>query len=542
MIRDPAALTARPFDLIVVGGGIYGICAAREAALRGLAVCLLERGDFVGETSSNSLRIIHGGLRYLQHGDLRRMRQSIAERRLLQQLAPGLVRPLPCVMPTYGHGLMGKEVLGAALWLNDLVGFDRNNGVASESRLPRGHVIGRSAVLDIAPALPRTGLTGGAVWYDCQATSTEHLAFAFLRSATEAGAVCANYAEVTGFLQAGGRIAGVRVADRLSGDELEIRGHAVLNAAGPWVDAVLGHLTGQNPRRQFIPSKAFNILISRQLFERYAVGLAGRISFRDEHAIVQKGAQLFFVVPWRDHSIIGTCHVRSAGDSDAAISETEVGQFLADVNQAYPDARLSFDDVLAVYSGLLPEAGVHAGPSVQLLKHPAFCDHGADGWLGFYSMVGVKWTTARYVAARTIDRIAAGSGWKIARPMAKPTTLPGAASADGGNERRAYVASDPALGRPIAPRTAVTGADVLYGIREEMAQRLTDVVLRRTDVAADGHPGAGVLEACADLMAGELRWGPARRRNELDLAERALRRRHSRPGFVQPAVAGAPGA
>jgi glycerol-3-phosphate dehydrogenase len=132
MTRDLPALASRSFDLVVVGGGIYGICAAREAALRGLAVCLLERGDFVGETSSNSLRIIHGGLRYLQHGDLRRMRESIGERRRLQRLAPALVRPLPCVMPTYGHGLMGKEALAVALAVNDLVGFDRNAGVAPE--------------------------------------------------------------------------------------------------------------------------------------------------------------------------------------------------------------------------------------------------------------------------------------------------------------------------------------------------------------------------------------------------------------------------
>jgi glycerol-3-phosphate dehydrogenase len=539
MIRDLAGLASRPFDLVVIGGGIYGICAAREAARRGLAVCLLDRGDFVGETSSNSLRIIHGGLRYLQHADLGRMRASIEERRLLQRLAPALVRPLACVMPTYGHGLMGKEALRVALAMNDLVGFDRNAGLPPESRLPRGRVIDRRALLDIAPGVLREGLTGGAVWYDCQATSTERLAFAFLRSATDAGAACANHAEVTGFLQAGGRIAGVEVTDRLSGEGFEIRSRAVLNAAGPWVDAVLDRLPTPPPH-QFIASKAFNVLVRRQLFPRHAVGLAGRRRFRDEHAIVQKGAQLFFVVPWRGCSMIGTRHLPCPVHGDDQITKTDVEAFLGEVNGAYPEARLSLDDVLAVYSGLLPEAGVTRGPSVQLLKHPTFRDHARDGHPGLFSVTGVKWTTARAVAGRTIDGIATASGWGPTGPGAELTALPGAASGERSPELAAYVARDPALGLPIAAGFSVAGADVLYGIREQMARRLGDVVFRRTELAADGHPGSAGLEACADLMAGELGWSAARRSAELELVEAVFHRRHSRPGSIRPPVLGVP--
>jgi glycerol-3-phosphate dehydrogenase len=537
VIRDLRALASREFDLIVVGGGIYGICAAREAARRGLAVCLLERGDFAGETSANSLRIIHGGLRYLQHGDVRRMRESIGERRLLQRIAPGLVLPLPCVIPTYGHGVVGREAMAIALALNDLVGFDRNAGLAPEARLPRGRVIGRSELLEIAPGVPRAGLTGGAVWYDCKATSTERLAVAFLRSAADAGAVCANYVEATGLLRTNRRITGVRVADQLSGDALEVRGGSVLNAAGPWVDAVADRLAGAGLRRQFIPSRAFNILVERQLFPRHAVGLAGRAGFRDPHAIVQKGTQLFFVVPWRGRSLIGTRHLRAAGD-DGAITDAEIHRFLEDVNDAYPGAGLSPDDVLAVYSGLLPEAGARGGPNVQLLKHAAFRDHRADGRPGLYSIVGVKWTTARYVASRTIDRIAAASGWKAAAHAAPESAiLPGAASADAGDALRPYVRRDATLGRPLAA-TRVTGAEVVHGIREQMAQRLADVVFRRTELAADGHPGPEAIEACADLMARELGWSPARRRMEVELVEDAFRRRHSRPRLAPHPVAG----
>jgi glycerol-3-phosphate dehydrogenase len=230
--------------------------------------------------------------------------------------------------------------------------------------------------------------------------------------------------------------------------------------------------------------------------------------------------------------------VRWAGTGDATIPEGEIEAFLADINRAYPDARLALDDVLAVYSGLLPETGVHDGPNVQLLKHPAFRNHAADGWAGLYSMVGVKWTTARYVASRTIARIATGSGWKIAPNPGETAPLLDAGSDEDGNARRAG-AGDPALARPIAPGTAVTADELVHGVREEMAQRLTDVVLRRTDLAADGHPGSGVLEACADVMAGELGWSPARRRTELELAENAFRRRHSRPESAGALATGA---
>ncbi len=560
MTRDLPALAANQFDLIVIGGGIYGICAARDAARRGLAVCLLERGDFVGETSSNSLRIIHGGLRYLQHADLRRMRQSICERRLLQRLAPGLVRPLPCLMPTYGHGLRGKAVLRIALAVNDLVGLDRNAGLGPALRLPPGRVISRREVLQLAPELPTAGLTGGAIWYDCQVSSSERLALAFLHSAAAAGVASANYAEVTGFLRDQGGVTGVRVTNRLTGDQFEIRGRAVLNATGPWTDSVLEQLGSGHRPRQFVASKGFNVLLKRRLFEGHAVALAGHVGFRDADALVHKGVQHFFAVPWRRHSLIGTRHLRYAGGADDfAVTGSELDQFLGEVNAAYPGAHLSSDDVLAVYSGMLPEAGAHTGADVRLQKHPTFRDHRDEGWRGLYSVVGVKWTTARYVAQWAVDQIArrmtpaAGPARPESAPLpdaepAGPDPLLSRDSVRGrdpiaeatirrlaayyGPRAEAilqYVDQAPALARPLAPDTEAIGAEVVHAVREESAQRLSDLILRRTDLAADGHPGIHVLAACADLMAAELAWDSTRRQQEIDLAETALRRLHCRP-------------
>src|SRR5919206_1378584 len=174
--RDLGALAGRVFDLAVVGGGIYGICAMRGAARRGLAACLVERDDFVAATSSNSLKILHGGLRYLQHGDLPRMRESIRERRLMLRFAPHLVRPLPFVLPTYGYGLRGKLILRAALALNDLIGSDRSAGVLPARQIPPGRVIGRDELRTLVPGLEDSGLSGAAIWYDCLVANTERLA------------------------------------------------------------------------------------------------------------------------------------------------------------------------------------------------------------------------------------------------------------------------------------------------------------------------------------------------------------------------------
>ncbi len=198
--RDLGALAGRRHDLAIVGGGIYGVCAAWEAARRGLSVCLLERGDFGGATSSQSLKVVHGGLRYLQHADLRRFREGVAERRSFLELAPHLVDPLPFLIPTYGRGLRSREAMALALLVNDVLSVGRNPRGDPSKRIPRGRVLRRGAVLDMLPGLAGTGLTGGALWYDCQTWSTERLLLAFLTAAVEAGAAAANQAEVIGFL------------------------------------------------------------------------------------------------------------------------------------------------------------------------------------------------------------------------------------------------------------------------------------------------------------------------------------------------------
>ena len=542
MRRDLAALSAREFDLAIIGGGIYGLAAAWDAAQRGLAVALLERGDFAAATSWNSLKTIHGGLRYLQHADLRRMRESVHERSALMRIAPHLVHPLRFVLPTYGHGLRGREALAAYLAASDLISFDRNRCADPAHFLPRSRTIGARECLELLPGLAPDRVSGAAVWYDCQLSSSNRLAMALLRSATRAGAVAANYLEATALLHRGGRVAGVVARDRLGGGALELRARLVLNAAGPWVNRVL---EGSGSRLQMPFSRAMNLVVPK-LFDGFAVGLYGRERYRDSDAWVAPGRKTFFITPWRGRSLIGTTHGPYAGDPDALEpSEAEIEALLADLRHAYPAAALRREDVLLVQNGLLPAAD-GSQSNVRLLKQYRIWDHQQnDGVEGLISVVGVKFTTARLVAERAIDlalrklgrapvasrtdqiALAGGSIGRFddfvaqaARRRPAGLSEPGArhlASLYGSEQDQLLqlIEVDPELGRALDPASPVILAEVAYAVREEMAQRLADVVLRRTELGTTGYPGDAALQRCAAWMAAELGWDPARTEGEL---------------------------
>ncbi|RMF56352.1 MAG: FAD-dependent oxidoreductase, partial [Bacteroidetes bacterium] len=312
MKRDLKALCDRTFDVIVVGGGITGVHVARDAALRGLRVALLEAGDFGSATSSNSLRTVHGGLRYLQDANLRLVRMMVRERRALFRIAPHLVYPLPVLMPTYRDELRyRKPVLGAAVRLNDLLSFDRNRGVVPSRHLPGGRILSRGDVLRLLPGLEASGLTGAVCWYDGQVYDTERLLLSVLGSAVQRGAVVANYVRVTGLLRRGEQVTGVEAVDTETGAPLSIAGRVVVNAAGPWVDEVIGS-TRPARRPRFLRSVAMN-LVTRQVVPEVAIGLRSRVAWPGGGPCRE---QVLFVAPWKSCSLIGTLHFSAEGRSD----------------------------------------------------------------------------------------------------------------------------------------------------------------------------------------------------------------------------------
>ena len=267
MKRDLRALARDRYDVIVVGGGIFGVCLAWDAVCRGLSVAIVERGDFSNATSANSFKIVHGGIRYIQHGDIRRVRESSRERRALLRVAPHLVEPLPIVIPTYGHGMNGKEVLRAGVLMYDLAAFDRNRGITDPARqIPWARSLSRREFAERFPGFRTEGLTGGVLFHDAQMYNPPRIALSFVRASVEAGARAANYAETTGYLRDGDRVTGVVVRDCLDGTEHELKGDLVINAAGPWTEGLLSTLGIQfDPQLTFSRDACF--VVKRKLVD-----------------------------------------------------------------------------------------------------------------------------------------------------------------------------------------------------------------------------------------------------------------------------------
>ncbi|HXV59948.1 MAG TPA: glycerol-3-phosphate dehydrogenase/oxidase [Vicinamibacteria bacterium] len=528
MKRDVAALSSREFDLVIVGAGVYGAAIAWDAVLRGLSVALIDRNDFGSETSFNSLKTVHGGIRYLQSADLKRIRESVRERRTLLAIAPHLVHPLPFLVPTYrGSFRRSRSMMRAALALNDLISWDRNEALGDpDKHLPPGRSVSRDECLALFPGLEPSGLTGGILWYDAQMYNSDRLTLSFVLSAANEGAVVANHVEATGFLMKGERIQGVTARDRLSDSSgLEIRARLVVNAAGPWVDRVIAK-TERSRAPMFRFSKAVN-LVTRPVVKSLALGITSR-----------RNGKFLCLVPWRGVSLVGTSHGPHTGDPDGLeASELDVRDLIDDVNDAYPTAELRREDVRLIHRGLLPMAGSSRNGSVRLLKSYRIDVHLER----LISVVGVKYTTARDVAAKTVDRGLAllGRPFVESRSGLVPlwggdmpafTDLVRSMTAPGDEETRRHLALTYgtrfrdvlAAGglNQVCVECPVLACEIRHAVREEMACDLASVVLRRTELGTAGHPGRACLERVADIVAEELSWDEERRASEIAAVER----------------------
>jgi glycerol-3-phosphate dehydrogenase len=528
MTRDLDRLTARTFDVLVVGGGIYGLTIAYDAAQRGLSVALVERNDFGSGSSFNHLRTIHGGLRYLQSLDISRARESIGERRTTARIAPQAVRPLSFAVPLYRSLMRGKMAMRVGFALDRIIAADRNRGVLASHRLPGGRVVSRSHAAQRFPGLRRQGLTGAAVFYDYVTTEPDRFTFSFALAAAEHGAVLANHVEAVAPLIDGTRVTGVSARDALGTRTIDIAARLTVNATGGHVDGLLkplGISTG-------IPMlKAMNLVTKRDAGDE---ALGGRSS---------SGRNLF-LVPWRDRALFGTWEAdRTCDPDDTTVSERDVAAFIAELNQAFPALDLSLADVTLVHRGVMP-AAVH-GDRVGLEGHEQIRDHATEGFDGLLSVAGTKFTTARGVAERVTDTVLSKLKQKPVPCRTATTPLPGGSLRDIGlaiaDARREFDQGLPtdtiphliaaygsryrdvmeiAAPRPdwrtrLAPDSPVIGAELVLAARKEMALTLADIVIRRTPLGALGHPGDGAVARAAAIVGGELGWSEDRRREEI---------------------------
>lgn len=532
MKRDLERLANQTYDVLIVGGGIHGAVAAWDAALRGLSVALIERADFGSGTSQNSLKIIHGGLRYLQDANLSRIRTMARERTSWMRIAPHLVHPLKCVMPTRPKLSRSRLAMGAALLANDILSFDRNGLADPAKRLPGGKLISRWELCRLLPKYDFVPATGAAVWHDAQVYNTERLLLEFLISAVDAGADVANYVEAVDLITDGKRIYGVQAADVQTGDTFEVRSKVVINCAGAWIDGLLGSV---RLRSEYSTSVAVNIIVD-QVWSGVAAGLPTR-------PINGKSPQILFFVPWRDKTMIGTWHIPwQEAPGDFKLTETIVQEFLNEINSAHPPLELSLADIKHATWGFLPVNREDEDKDpVKLTRDGVVIDHQKrDGIAGLISVLGVKYTTARVVAERSIDLAVKNLSLKLKPCRTRTQRLKGGKIADFNFLLNQAVADVHELEskriiehlvytygsefrrltncnlKRIEPGSLVTEAELIHAVREEMALTLLDVIQRRTELGAAGLPSMSTLQKCAELMGGELGWTIERREYEID--------------------------
>jgi glycerol-3-phosphate dehydrogenase len=562
MQRDLAALTGREFDLLVVGGGIVGAAIAWDAAQRGLSVALVERDDFGAATSANSLKVVHGGIRYLQHVDLQRLRESSRERRTLLRIAPHLVHPLPVVVPTFGHGWRGRGVLGTGFLLFNLLTMDRNSCVLDPARrIPPARLISRRQLLDWYPLLDNPKLTGAGVFWEAQLSNPPRLVWEFIRTAGRAGAVAANYCKVVGFLRRGTRINGVAVQDRLGGDRFEVRARVVVNAAGPFAEHLYVE-TGLRRNGRVPLSRDLALVIRRPLLRERALAIQTR--YRDPNAVLSRGPRHLFMVPWREVTLIGVNSIIHRGDPNAlTITQQEVQAFLDEINEAEPSLGLTPEDIALVLAGLLPiSADNLVNGNVSFGKRPLIMDNAkTDGVERLITAITNRYTVARLVAERAVDLVFRKLGKAAPSSRTAETPLyggnfrsiadlvhevvgttsvqlrPEIADRLARNHGSAYgdvlrVMRQAECGGTIGPSETLK-AEVIHAVREEMAVKLADCVFRRTELGTAGDPGPQALETCAELMAGELRWSADRIASELAEVRAQFPLRHNKLG-VKP--------
>ncbi len=478
MKRDIKALSASQFDLLIIGAGIHGVAAAWAAARRGLSVALIEKEDFGGATSANSLKVIHGGLRYLQHLNIRRMRESISARARFLRMAPELVVPRSFLMPTFGTGTRSKLVMKIAMGMNDIISADRNNGVRADRRLPNCYVISRGELFKNLPQLDRPEFTGAAVWHDGFAENTDRLNLAFVLTAANAGAVVANYVRAEKLVVENRIATGVEAVDALSGAQITIRARQIINAAGPWFHTV-------KPELQRTWVKAYNLIVRKKWFGEFGLALESASDFHDPDAVVQRGKRNLFFVPWRDGTMIGTQYRFFPDDPDKrGITADEIAEFVREVNLMYPALDLKNEDVTLVHIGIMP-ALPGAAANAQPDKHSDIIDHEkAGGPRGLISIKGVKYTTGLSVGedAAMLASEKLGRTW---RELADELT---------GAEM------------PKTTKEKIVADEIVHAVRDEMACKLADVILRRTALGSFEFPGDAVLKSCADIMGRELGW------------------------------------
>jgi glycerol-3-phosphate dehydrogenase len=535
--HTPINIESHPFDVIVIGAGINGAGIARDAAMRGLKVLLLDKGDISSGTSGWSTRLIHGGLRYLEHGEVGLVRESLRERERLLHIAPHLVKPLPLLIPVYEQSRRGLLAIRAGMLAYDLLSFDKS--------LSRHRMLSREEALVRAPGLDAKGLRGAAIYYDAQVEYAERLVLENVLSAQEHGAQILTYARVDEFIFEDGSARGVRFTDLTGNCVYTARAPVLVNVSGPWVDEVLSR-AGARVDRQIGGTKGSHIVV-----EKFPGAPLCAL-----YVEAEEDGRPFFIIPWNSLYLIGTTDLAYHSDLDhVQASAPEIEYLLRETNRLIPSARLEQASVLYTYSGIRPLPYLTGDNTASITRRHFIRAH-ATALEGVISIIGGKLTTYRNLSEQAVNLIFK----KLKRAAVQCRTgsekLPGARSEalasfdqrfmaesdlpEAGRERllriygtRAFevlklAAQDRELLRPFSPQTGAIGAEVLFSFQCEMARTLTDCLMRRTLVGLDSAAGLDAVEAAAQIARRYLGWDEQRAEREVVEYRKYIGRFHPR--------------
>lgn len=536
--REKAPPPSAMFDLVVVGAGVNGAGIARDAAARGLSVALVEREDIGSGTSNYSGRLVHGGLRYLEQGDVRLVRESLRERERLFRNAPHLVKPVPLMMPFYGHNRRSKWMIRAGMIAYDILSFDKST--AAHKTLSREETLRRS------PGINPEGLDGSVIFMDGQVVWSERLCVEIALAASADGAKIYTYSEVDGFLQEGDAVRGVRFTDRLTGEVRALGARVVVNAAGPWVDAVLAG--GGKTNQRFIGGTKGSHLIVNPF-----PGAPSDVVYYES----QTDGRLVLVIKWGARYLIGTTDLRFDADPETARADaSEVAYLLGEVNRLIPQAKLRESDILYTYSGVRPLPYAPDKSEWNVSRSHVIHDH-APRQDGLLSIIGGKLTTFRSLAEETVDIVYSKLGVKAPRCRTATLPFPGARVSDWSRLREdlaktgavstatierlvgiygsramdivALGADDTSLLEPFDPATGAIGAELVFTYDREFARTLTDVLINRTMIGHGVDCTPDVVERAAVILAAHAKWTVERRKSEV-AAYRHHIERYATPG------------
>jgi len=567
--RIPQDIERQVFDVIVIGAGINGAGIARDAAMRGLRVLLLDKGDISSGTTQWATRLIHGGLRYLEHYEFALVRESLRDREALLHIAPHLVKPLGFLVPIYDRNAHGPLLIRLGMNLYDTLSYDKS--------MDRHKMLSRKKVEDREPGLNPEGLKAAAFYYDAQVEYAERVAVENAISARDHGATIVTYANVKRLIIENNDVKGVEFTDVLSGESHTARAPVTVNVAGPWVDEVLADLqqpgTDENVGRFMGGTKGSHLVVDA--FPGAPKGEALYVEAR-------KDGRPYFIVPWNGRYLIGTTDLRYEEDLDyVKASEEEIQYLLDETNYVIPEAGLTRDDVLFTYSGVRPLPYNPEGETGGVTRSHVVFDHAKGGSAaggkvksqsaelpqvgGLLSIIGGKLTTYLNLSRQTTDAVFKKLDRKGPKSTSRKTPLPGSETSDFGafvagfkaastipdvlrdrllklyGVRAAEVLAlgedDPDLLTPLSPiesvETALIGAEVIWAFREEMAQTLSDVLLRRTMVGYGPKVALDSVEAAAEVAVKHLGWDDERAEREVS-EYREWIKRYTPKEFMEP--------